>query len=110
MHSPASAYRGGCCVTVSGRAGLDAWLLRSAWSGCVALGGAQAAWRALWSLIRLWVAAMSRHSERQAALPRLAKRVKPLEFGVREHRLDELLASSIELFAALALEHSAQNA
>jgi hypothetical protein len=71
-------------------------------SGPVAAGAAlQAAARAiwcLWSFSRLWVAVISRHSERAADLPSSLKLIDaPVVLGLCEHRLDYHLSSSIAM-------------
>ena len=61
---------------------------------------AASAWRCSFS--RLWVAVISRHSVRTAALPRRWKRSMPrLNLVLAEDRLDHLLALAVELAAAL---------
>jgi hypothetical protein len=55
----------------------------------------------LWSLSRLCVAAISRHSERRTDLPRRRKVVDPpIEFRLREDRFDDRLAFAVELARA----------
>jgi hypothetical protein len=84
------------------------WL--HAWLGARAVQvTSQAAWVArwcLWSLRRLWVAVISRHSERAADLPRrwnwLIRRVV---LGLSEHGLDHSLAFSVKPAAKVTGEN-----
>jgi hypothetical protein len=61
----------------------------------------------LWSFRRLWVAAISRHSESAAALPRRWKRSILRLYLVCPKTLDRLLALSVDRPPVLAGEHAA---
>jgi hypothetical protein len=66
------ALRGGCCLKPRGGRGCGVSEKLGRCGGRT--GRCQGAVRAVWSLRRLWVAVMRRHSDRQAALPRRKKR------------------------------------